>query len=72
MNIIIATAVVGITGLIIGLVLGIANKKFEVEVDEREIAVRGFLPGNNCGGCGYAGCDGLAAAIVKGDRKSVV
>ena len=26
-----------------------------------------FLPGNNCGGCGYAGCSGLAAAIVKGE-----
>ena len=25
------------------------------------------LPGNNCGGCGYPGCSGLAAAIVKGE-----
>ena len=25
------------------------------------------MPGNNCGGCGYAGCSGLAAAIVKGE-----
>lgn len=65
--IMVATVVVGVTGLIIGLVLGIANKKFEVEVDEKEVAVRGFLPGNNCGGCGYAGCDGLAAAIAKGE-----
>ena len=27
------------------------------------------LPGNNCGGCGYAGCSGLAAAIVKGEAE---
>ncbi len=27
----------------------------------------GVLPGNNCGGCGYAGCSGLAAAIAKGE-----
>ena len=26
----------------------------------------GVLPGNNCGGCGYAGCSGLAAAIATG------
>lgn len=26
-----------------------------------------MLPGNNCGGCGYAGCLGLASAIVKGE-----
>lgn len=25
------------------------------------------LPGNNCGGCGYPGCDGAAAAVVKGE-----
>lgn len=65
--ILIATVVVGVIGLLIGLVLGIANKKFEVEVDEKEVAVREFLPGNNCGGCGYAGCDALAAAIAKGE-----
>ena len=43
------------------------RKKFAVETDEREVAVREALPGNNCGGCGYPGCDGLAAAIAKGE-----
>ena len=62
-----AAAVVGITGLIIGLLLGAAAKLFAVDTDERESGVRELLPGNNCGGCGYAGCDGLAAAIVKGE-----
>ena len=38
-----------------------------VEVDEKEEAICGVLPGNNCGGCGYAGCSGLAAAIAKGE-----
>ena len=27
------------------------------------------LPGNNCGGCGFPGCSGLAAAIVKGEAE---
>lgn len=62
----IATAVVGATGLFIGLFLGFAAKKFEVEIDEREVKVRELLPGANCGGCGYPGCDGLANAIAEG------
>ena len=64
--IITATVVVAAVGLFIGIFLSIAGKKFAVETDEREVAVREALPGNNCGGCGYPGCDGLAAAIAKG------
>lgn len=62
-----ATVLVAAVGLFIGVFLGIAGKKFAVETDEREIQVREVLPGNNCGGCGYPGCDGLAAAIAKGE-----
>ena len=62
-----ATAIVGGVGLFIGLFLGIAAIKFKVEVDEKEEAVLGALPGNNCGGCGFPGCSGLAAAIAKGE-----
>ena len=65
--IVIATAIVGGTGILIGVFLGFAGEKFKVEVDEREEAILGVLPGNNCGGCGYAGCSGLAAAIAKGE-----
>ena len=66
-QIIIAAVVVGLVGIILGFFLGISGEKFKVEVDEREEAITGVLPGNNCGGCGYAGCSGLAAAIVKGE-----
>ena len=65
-----ATAVVGVVGVVgvfVGLFLGVAGIKFRVEVDEKEEAVLAALPGNNCGGCGYAGCSGLAAAIAKGE-----
>lgn len=61
-----AGLVVGLTGLIIGILLGIAGKRFAVEVDERVSRVREYLPGSNCGGCGFAGCDALAEAIVQG------
>ena len=66
-GIIIAMLVVGGVGLFIGLFLGVAAIKFKVQVDEKEVAVLEALPGNNCGGCGYAGCSGLAAAIAKGE-----
>lgn len=66
-TIIIATVVVSGVGIIIGILLGIAGEKFKVEIDPKETAVRELLPGNNCGGCGFPGCDGLAAAIAKGE-----
>ncbi len=69
-GIIIATAIIGITGLAIGLLLGIAGVKFKVEVDEKEERVRELLPGNNCGGCGFAGCDALAKAIASGEAPA--
>lgn len=68
-GIILAAVVVGGTGLFIGVFLGVAGKQFAVEVDEREEAILEVLPGNNCGGCGYAGCSGLAAAIVAGEAE---
>ncbi len=67
--ILVAAVVVGGVGILIGFFLGISGEKFKVEVDEREEAILGVLPGNNCGGCGYAGCSGLAAAIVKGEAE---
>ena len=63
-GIIIATVAVGVIGLLMGLLLITVDKKFKVEVDEKELAVREYLPGNNCGACGYAGCDAMASAIV--------
>ena len=68
-GILFAIAIVGGVGLIIGIALGIAGKFLAVEVDEKEVAIREALPGNNCGGCGYPGCDGLAAAIAKGESE---
>lgn len=62
-----ATGIVGTVGIFVGLFLGVAGIKFKVKVDEREEAVLAALPGNNCGGCGYAGCSGLASAIVRGE-----
>ena len=66
-GVILAACVIGVLGLLIALLLGFAAIKLAVPVDEKEIAVREYLPGNNCGGCGYAGCDALAKAIAAGE-----
>lgn len=62
-----ACAAVGSAGLLIGILLGIAGKVFSVKEDEKAISVRECLPGNNCGGCGFAGCDALSKAIAAGE-----
>lgn len=63
----IAAAVVGGMGLLIGVLLVTADKVLSVPTDELTEKIRDVLPGNNCGGCGYAGCDALAEAIAKGE-----
>ena len=55
---------VAIIGLVCAALLVFASKVFHVAVDERVSMVREALPGANCGGCGYAGCDAYAAALV--------
>lgn len=66
-EIIIAVVALCIIALVIGIVLSIAEKVFHVEVNENEEKIREELPGSNCGGCGYAGCDSLAKAIANGE-----
>ena len=65
--ILITLGVLTAVGLLVGLGLVFTGRKFHVDVDEKEQAVRAELPGNNCGACGFAGCDALAAAIAKGE-----
>ncbi len=58
--------IVGALGLVLGLVLAIAARVFAVKVNEKAEKIRECLPGANCGGCGYSGCDGYAAALADG------
>lgn len=66
MAILIATIVIGAIGLLIGILLIATESRFHVDVDPTVALVRSKLPGSNCGGCGYAGCDALAEAIAAG------
>lgn len=69
-EIIIAVVAVAIISLIIGVMLSLAEKIFHVEINEKEVAIRDELPGSNCGGCGYAGCDACAKAITNGEAPA--
>ena len=68
--ILITTLVIAVIGIAVGAALVFTGRKFHVETDEREAAVRECLPGNNCGACGFAGCDAMAAAIAAGDAPA--
>ena len=63
--ILVAVISLGAIGLISAVILYAASKKFAVYEDPRIGQVAEVLPQANCGGCGYPGCSGFAAAWVK-------
>ncbi len=67
----ILTAVIalGAIALVAAVVLFVVSRKFAVEEDHRIGQVQELLPGANCGGCGFAGCSGMASALVAGADK---
>ncbi len=66
LDIIIPVVSLGGLGLVFGALLGVAAKAFRVEHNKQLEDICELMPGANCGGCGYAGCSALAAAIVDG------
>ena len=69
--ILIAIAVVFVIAALMGLLLAVADKFLYVKEDERIEEVTKMLPNANCGGCGFPGCSGFAAALVEGKAKKV-
>lgn len=65
-NIISGPIILGGLGLIFGVCLSYASKKFEVKTDETIEQIRKLLPGANCGACGFASCDAYAEALFNG------
>ncbi|MBT3754974.1 MAG: Fe-S cluster domain-containing protein [Candidatus Cloacimonetes bacterium] len=55
----------GALGLIYGLGLAFASKKFHVEIDPKIEDINEILPSANCGACGYPGCAAYAEAVVE-------
>lgn len=64
---IIPVAILAISGIVVTIILFLAAKYMAVPVDEKAELVREALPGANCGGCGYSGCDAYAEAVAKGE-----
>ena len=71
MEILFAVIILLVLGLLLGLGLAIAAKLLHVKEDERIDEVAKRLPNYNCGSCGYAGCKGLAEAIIKGKEDNL-
>ncbi len=53
------------SGLLIGLAIGLVVKFVAVPSDPLLDQINELMPGANCGACGYPGCAGYAAAMVK-------
>ena len=71
MNTIIYTIICALViAFVLGVLLGLFKKIFHVDTDKKVEEVREVLSGANCGGCGLAGCDAFAAAVVKGDAPT--
>ena len=66
-TIVLAAVVLMLLAIAMACVLGWANRAFHVEVDPKVEAINDALPGANCGGCGFIGCEEYAEAIARGD-----
>lgn len=60
-----------VLGLVAGLLLSFASAYLGVKTDEKVEAVRGALPGINCGACGFSGCDDYAKAVAGGEKTNL-
>lgn len=73
MNFILTSVIaLGAIALISSVVLYLVSKKFAVNEDPRIGTVSELLPGANCGGCGFAGCSGMACALVAGADNGTI
>jgi len=68
-SLIYAVVSMGGLGLLFSVLITLANKKLHVEEDPRIALIGDFLPGANCGSCGYAGCANFAENLVNGNSQ---
>ena len=66
MEVLYAALALGGMGILFGGILTWTSKVFAVPSNPLRDAIREILPGANCGGCGYPGCDGCADAMASG------
>ena len=71
-NLLLTILTLCVLGILAAVILYFVAQKFKVEEDPRIDEVEKMLPGANCGGCGFAGCRGMADALVKRDDISAL
>ena len=65
----IAIAALSVLGLLFGVVLGYASRRFAVEDDPVVEKIDDLLPQSQCGQCGYPGCRPYAEAVgLQGEK----
>lgn len=63
--------VLGVLGIVLGIILSLAEQYLEVQEDPRIDGVEKLLPNYNCGACGTPGCRAFATAILSGEIKEL-
>jgi electron transport complex protein RnfB len=69
-SVLVPVAIASGLALLLGIVIVITSRIFAIPVDERLEAIKGILPGANCGACGYTGCEGYAIALSEGEQDT--
>lgn len=59
-----AIIVLTLTSLVLGIIIVIIESLFN-RVSKHKQKIMSYLPGYNCGACGFAGCSGMADAMIK-------
>ena len=65
----IAVGIMFVIAVVLGILILYVSKLFEVKKDSRVSEILEWLPKANCGGCGQAGCEGFANALISGTAK---
>ncbi len=66
LQIIVPAAILAVLAILFAALLAYLSQKLAVHKDERIDSVKKLLSGANCGGCGFAGCEAYATALVEG------
>ena len=65
-SLVIAAGVLGVLGILLTTALMLGQRFLAVAEDPRIRVLEEALPGNNCGACGFPGCQGFAEALTTG------
>ena len=71
-NILIPTGIMLGLALLLGFLIVLVSKAFAVEKNETKEKILEALPGANCGGCGFAGCEGYADYLSKNGTNTAL